>query len=82
MSLGEARRHSLTARLLFCLHTAAWCAALESLEGTAVVDFVLGGADAGADGGGVVGGGVGGRAGSAAWFARLVARLAVPLTAL
>jgi hypothetical protein len=41
-------------------------AALEGLEGLAVVDFALGGAGAGADGGGAVAGGVGGGAGSAA----------------
>ena len=41
-------------------------AELESLEGTAVVDFALGGAGAGAGGGGAAGGGVGGGDGSAA----------------
>ena len=41
-------------------------AALEGLEGAAVVDFALGGAGAKAGGGGAAGGGVGGGAGSAA----------------
>ena len=41
-------------------------AELESLEGTAVVDFALGDAGAGAGGRGAAGGGVGGGDGSAA----------------
>ena len=48
-------------------------AVLEGMEGAAVVDFVVGGADAGA-----TGGDDGGGAGSAANFARLASCVAVP----